>query len=72
MKVDILKASGNSVTYRCDCGDGTYIRKIITPLTDYSGEPASVQTLCQQTFTPTVVAAYTAEQEAAQVSLQGA
>lgn len=38
-------------------------RHVIAPGQDYSGEPKKVRRICDNTFVPTVVARYQAEQE---------
>ena len=38
----------------------SYHRHCISPVDDYSGEDAKVQTICAATFTPEVIAAYQA------------
>ena len=45
----------------------TYHRWAFAPASDVSGQPANVQAVCAAAWTPEVVAAYVAAQEANQV-----
>jgi hypothetical protein len=45
----------------------TYHRWSFTPASDVSGQPANVQAICAAAWTPEVVAAYVAAQEANQL-----
>lgn len=44
-------------------------RHVVAPGADYSNEDAKVQAICKATYTPEVVAAYEAAQEAAKQAL---
>lgn len=46
---------------------GTFHRHVVAPGDDYSSEDVKVQDICAAVHTPKVVAAYKAEQEAAQL-----
>jgi DNA-binding transcriptional LysR family regulator len=45
----------------------TYHRTSLTPGQDLSGQPANVAAICNLTWTPEVIAAYKAQQEANQI-----
>ena len=42
----------------------TYHRTSLTPAQDLTGQPANVQAICATAWTPEVIAAYEAQQEA--------
>ncbi len=48
----------------------TYHRTSLTPAQDLTGQPANVVAICNAAWTPEVIAAYKAQQEANQISQQ--
>jgi hypothetical protein len=46
----------------------TYHRTSLTPGQDLAGQPANVQVICNAAWTPEVISAYEAQQEANQIS----
>jgi len=47
----------------------TYHRTSLTPAQDLTGQPANVVAICNSAWTPEVIAAYVAQQEAARLGV---